>query len=68
MLNYIVNTEYYSYREQDIIFSKANKLKCLVTEYSICFIMHPVSAIFPDIAQIIPKLSLPSKVGDVWVF
>ena len=47
MLNYIVNTEYCSYREQDIIFSKANKLKCLVTEYSICFIMHPVGIHLP---------------------
>ena len=26
------------------------------------------AAIFQDIAQIIPKLSLPSKVGDVWLF
>ena len=26
------------------------------------------AATFPDIAQIIPKLSLPSKAGDVWLF
>ena len=38
----IVKTEYCSYHEQDIIFSKANKLKFLVTEYSIRFIKHPV--------------------------
>ena len=39
----IVKTGYCSYQEQDIIFSKANKLKCLVTKYSICLIIQPVA-------------------------
>ena len=69
MLNYIVNTEYCSYHEQDIIFFKSEQIKIFSYRIFNMFYHAPSRATtFPDIAQIIPKLSLPSKVRGVWLF
>ena len=71
MLN-IVKMEYCCYNEQDIIFFKSEQIQMFIYwRYSIyiyvfsCTLSHRV-ATSPNIAQIIPKLSLPSNVGGVW--
>ena len=65
MLN-IVKTEYCSYHEQDIIFFKSEQIKMFSYQIFNMFYHAPSrAATFPGIAQIIRKLSLPSKVGDV---